>query len=318
MRLASFAIFTLYVTGAAVLAVFAVPMAHEWYVAVSATLNWEIIGAAAAVYLVSHGLRAVRLYVILLEFEHSIFRIIGLYATLAVVNMVVAFKLGEIFRLTEFTHRLRSVRLAVVAIATERFFDAATLLWLLLYGFVINPGLASRTTLLIIILSTVVIFGMLAYRGLPGFAHYLQFIAATRSGGRRGLDALRFANWLDRLREDLSRLLRGRAVVLAVISFAIWACEIVAMGLIFALTASIQTSDLASSLLLALNSVLTIGGAPLGEAIATYFVLSFVVVLVFGGPLAIAYSVARARRFHSAMRGTRGNRAPYIRMQASL
>jgi hypothetical protein len=317
MTFASFAVFTLFVTGTAMLAVFAVPMAHDWYKAVSVTLDWKIIGAAAAVYLASHVLRAARLYVILLEFERSMLRVIGLYATLAVVNIVVAFKLGEIFRLTEFAHRLRSVRLAVVVIATERFFDAVTLLWLLIYGFVIDPGLASQTTLLIITLTTAVIFGMMTYRGLPGFAHYLQYIAATRSGGHRGLEALRFANWLDRLREDLSRLLRGRAVVLAVISFAIWACEVVAMGLIFASTASVQTSDLASSLLLALNSILTVGAAPLGDAIVTYFVLSLVVVLVFGGPLAIAYSVARARGFNAAMRGTRGARAPYIRMQAS-
>ena len=317
MQFANISIYAVFIAAAAIFAALAILASRGWINSVWPDVQWEGIALAAVAYFVSHVMRAARLYVILLEFERSIALVVTLYATLTLFNLVVPFKLGEAFRLFEFTHMFRSVRLAVVVIVTERFFDAVTLLWLLLYGFVLDPAIVGQTTMLIVVLSTVVIFGLLIYRGLPGFARYLRFLVTTRSRGRRGLDAMRVAGWLEGLWQDLSRLLRGRAVVLAVISFAVWAFEILALGLIVSSTMPGPYTGLAGSLLGALNSLLTVGSAPLDDAVATYFVLTFVVVLVIGGPLTIVYTMSRARAFHAAVRGARGARAPYIRKRTN-
>jgi hypothetical protein len=277
---------------------------------------WAGLTAVALVYLASHLLRSLRLYVILLDFERSYGRILGLYATLTFVNRMFPFKIGEIFRLFEFTHMFKSPRLAVVVIATERFFDAVILFWLLLYGLMLDSSIIGDTTVLLVVLSAVVIFGVLIYRGLPGFARYLRFLAATRSRGPRGLTALRLAAWLEEIWRDVHRLLRGRAVILAMISFAVWIFEIAAMGLIVNMFTGQQAADFPGALLRALNSLLANGVEQSVLAIEIYFVVTFLVIVVAGLPLLIFYSFIRFRDFRADLRDAVTAKSRYVRGDA--
>ena len=314
LHIASFVLFAIYVAGAVLLAAYI--FKHASFGRPVGEL-WSGLLVIALVYLGSHVVRSVRLYVILLEFERSFTRILALYATLTFVNRMFPLKLGEAFRFTEFTHALKSPRLALVVIATERFFDAIILAWLLLYGLMLDGSIVEDTTVLLIALSTVIIFGALLYRGLPGFARYLRYLAATRSRGRRGLTALRIAKGFDDLWRDMHRMLHGRAIVLALISFVVWALEIAAMGLIVNLFAGQTAADFPGALLRALNSLLVDGLAHPTMAIEVYFVMTFAVIAVTSAPLLLYYSFVRVRDFHIATENNAGRRPHYVRGDAS-
>jgi len=313
LSIASVTLYVAYVAGAVLLAA----SIFEHLRAVDRTMPegrlWGGLAAVVLVYLTSHLLRSFRLYVILLDFERSFVRILALYATLTFVNRMFPFKFGEVFRFFEFTHMFNSPRLAVVVIATERFFDAVILIWLLLYGLMLDSSIIGDTTVLLIVLSVVAIFGVLIYRGLPGFARYLRLLAATRSRGTRGLTALRLAAWLEDIWLDVHRLLKGRAVVLALISFAVWTLEIAAMALIVNLFTTQSTSDFPGALLRALNSLLANGVERSVEAIEIYFAVTFMVIGAAGFPLLLFHSFIRFRDFHAAMRAAAKANARYVR-----
>lgn len=313
LTVASAMIYLAFVVGAVLLAAIIYKHFRAGDLPASATEHWGILVAAALVYAASHFVRSIRLYVILLDMERSYTRILGLYATLTFVNRMFPWKLGELFRLFEFTHLFRSPRLALVVIATERFFDAAILFWLLLYGLVLDASIVEDTTVLLILLSAVVIFGALTYRGLPGFARYLRFLAATRSRGRRGLTALRLAAWIDEIWRDVNRLLRGRAVVLALISFVVWALEIAAMGLIVNVVSAQDTGEFAGALLRALNSLLADGAEKSLDAIEIYFVITYAVIVIFGLPLILLYSFLRFRAFGTELSTADAGNSRYVR-----
>lgn len=317
LGIASVLLYVVCVSGAVLMAATIFKQLRPAYQAMPDGALWGGLTAVALVYLTSHLLRGFRLYVILLDFERSFARILNLYATLTFVNRMFPFKAGELFRLFEFTHMFKSPRLAVVVIATERFFDAIILFWLLLYGFALDSSIIDETTILLIVLSAVAIFGVLIYRGLPGFARYLRFLAATRSRGARGLTALRLAAWLEDVWRDVHRLLRGRAVILAVISFAIWTLEIAAMGLIVSLLTGSGTTDFPGALLRALNSLLTGGGDPSVHAIQLYFLMTFLVIAITGFPLLLLHSLTRVREFSIAMRDAMTARSRYVRADPS-
>lgn len=316
LSIASVLFYVACVSGAMLLAATIFKQLRPAYQALPEGHLWGGLMAVALVYLASHLLRSFRLYVILLDFERSFARILGLYATLTFVNRMFPLKAGELFRLFEFTHMFKSPRLAVVVIATERFFDAIILFWLLVYGLMLDPSIVGDTTVLLIVLSVVAIFGMLIYRGMPGFARYLRYLAATRSRGARGLAALRVAAWVEDIWRDVHRLLRGRAVILALISFAVWTMEIVTMGLIVSLLIGPGTSDFPAALLRALNSLLANGPERSTEAIQTYFLVTFSVIVVIGLPLLLCHSWARFREFHAAMQDTATAKSRYSRIES--
>jgi hypothetical protein len=275
--------------------------------------GWAFVAGAALAYAGSHLLRSVRLYVILMDVERSFARILRLYTALAFVNRMVPLKLGETFRFLELSHMFASARLGLVAIATERYFDALTLLWLLLYGFILDPAVAGDTAILLVILSLVAVFGSLAYKGLPGFARYLRFLAATRSRGRQGIAALRIAASLDSLGEDIAGLLRGRTVILAVVSFAVWALEIASMGLLLGALSDFTYAGFVSDLLRALNALLTPGASGALDAVGLYFFMTYVVIGMAFLPWTVLHCAARLRGFDGAMRLARRARTLYVR-----
>ena len=275
------------------------------------------LAAAAAAYLASHVLRWIRLYVILLDFERSPWRVAQLYGALALVGRMIPLKLGELFRFLELSRTVGNFRTAVVAIAIERYFDALTLLWLLLYAFIFDPLIPTDTAMLLIVLSVVAILGSLAYRGLSGFARYLRFLAATRSRSRKGISALRLAASLDAVAEDVGRILRGRAVILAVLSLAVWALEVVTMWLVLAAFAGAAPAGFLGNLLRGLNALLVADEATALVTVGTYFALTWLVIAVFALPLAMAHAVGRLGGFRRAIRMARRTRGDYVRSQAS-
>jgi hypothetical protein len=253
---------------------------------------WAPVLGAFVTYLGSHALRCLRLYVILLDFERSFGRILRLYAALAVVGRLLPFKLGEIFRFTELTHLLGSARTALIAIATERWFDAVTLLAILVYALLLDPGVAAGTSVLVAALSMVAVLVALAYRGLSGLARYLRLLAATRSRSARGLAALKLARLLDSLSADVHRLLTGRAMVLAVASLAIWVLEIATMALLLSALAGASASGFVGDLLRALNTLLG-NGTQAGASVQAYFLVTLVAIGVAFLPLTISYAITR-------------------------
>lgn len=316
LSIVSVTLYVAYVAGAVLLAVVILQHLRLADRTVAEGQPWGGLAVVALVYLASHLLRGFRLYVILLDFERSFARILALYATLTFVNRMFPFKFGEVFRFFEFTHLFKSPRLAIVVIATERFFDAVILIWLLVYGLMLDSSIITDTTVLLIVLSVVVIFGVLIYRGLPGFARYLRHLAATRSRGQRGLTALRLAAWLEDIWHDVHRLLKGRAVVLALISFAVWTLEIAAMALIVNLVTGQGAADFPGALLRALNSLLANGVERSAEAIGIYFIVTFVVIGAVGFPLLLYYSVVRFRDFLADMHHAGKSKARYVRDDA--
>lgn len=308
---AEIAAFTIFVAAALVATVW---LAAGNELAPLAIARLDLLGAAILTYIASHVLRWLRLYVILLDFERSLARVAKLYGTLALVGRMIPLKLGEGFRFIELSRTVGNMRTALVVIAIERYFDALTLLWLLLYAFIFDPLIPADTAMLLIVLSVVAILGSLAYRGLSGFARYLRFLAATRSRSEKGIAALRLAGSLDRVAEDVGGILRGRAVILAVLSLAVWAFEVATMGLAVAAMSEGDGSFL-GSLLRGLNALLVAGES--GSAAGAYFALTFLVVLAAGLPLTIGYAIARLRGFVAAMRMARQVPGLYVREQPS-
>ncbi len=308
-EIAAFAVFV----GAALVATVWLAAGNE--LAPLAIARLDLLGAAILAYIASHVLRWLRLYVILLDFERSLARVAKLYGALALVGRMIPLKLGEGFRFIELSRTVGNMRTALVVIAIERYFDALTLLWLLLYAFIFDPLIPADTAMLLIVLSVVAILGSLAYRGLSGFARYLRFLAATRSRSEKSIAALRLAGSLDRVAEDVGGILRGRAVILAVLSLAVWAFEVATMGLAVAAMSEGDGSFL-GSLLRGLNALLVAGES--GSAAGAYFALTFLVILAAGLPLTVGYAIGRLRGFSAAIRMARQVPGLYVREQPSV
>ena len=117
---------------------------------IAALASWPVqyLAPAAALYLASHGLRAVRLAIMAARILKLSARSGALVHLVTAPAVVIPFKLGEVVRLHQLWYLGRSLPGAVLVLVVERFFDAAMLLLLLAVVYAAQGPLGAEAVIL--------------------------------------------------------------------------------------------------------------------------------------------------------------------------
>lgn len=188
------------------------------------------IGIFIAGFLLIHAAKFMRLYLVLLEQKIPFFQFVRVYCKTTFINLVIPFKLGEIYRVYCFSKLGRSLEVGIFSVLADRFFDTLALLLLLLPFELVTAGRIQAVTAVLTVLLLVVLF---AYRTFPGMYAYLNhYIIQKKSSGRSlaVLKGLEYTNiWYAYVRE----LVRGRYALIFFFSLLGWLLE---TGLLWALS----------------------------------------------------------------------------------
>lgn len=146
-----------------------------------------------------------------------------LYVRTTLVNLIVPFKLGEVYRIEEISRKTKVWQVGVLSVVVDRFFDTLALLVLL-----IPAELLAFRSLTILSLSFFVVLASLCilYVAIPSSFGYLNQYLIQKKSSVRSLAALRvldiIKNWYDFTKE----LVSGRYMLISLSSFMGWLCEI--------------------------------------------------------------------------------------------
>ena len=238
-----------------------------------------------------HAVKMFRMYLVLLESRIEFKRFIFAYCRTTLLNLIIPFKLGEIYRMAVFSRITKNAAVGIASVAVDRFFDTLALVLILLPLHVLNPSKISVASVFLMVFVTVVIF---IYMMFPSAYGYLNKYLIINRTSLRSMTVLRWLEALNSGYEYIKKLVTGRYALLTLMSFGAWVLE---GGLLFAISAFLDIqfnmsdfSDYITSILSSVHS----------ELQSKYTLFSIAVMLVFSiisGVISFALSGKKTREY---------------------
>ncbi|MCR5831025.1 MAG: flippase-like domain-containing protein [Lachnospiraceae bacterium] len=187
-----------------------------------------LIGAVILViFICVHLIKMMRLYLIVMDQKVSFDRFVPAYLRTTLVNLLIPYKLGEIYRIIAFSRISRGFKTGFFSVLIDRFFDTLALCLILLpYQILYTGSVAVPTILLVAFVAVIVI----TYMVFPASYTFLnRYIITSRDSKRSmmALSALEHVNgWYTYVRD----LVAGRYGILFLFSLAAWILEMTVLA----------------------------------------------------------------------------------------
>lgn len=183
--------------------------------------------AAAALYLGSHVVRAVRLGLLLLFERPSIRMVFGVHFATSWLSAAIPLKLGEVARAAGLMGLARQPATGLAAYVVEKFLDAVVLL-ALVAAVAVAGGVAPAQGLLAAVLLLLVAVGAAAYFSARGLIGDVRLLLVGDSRSKRGVRALALLQFLDFAHASLRAMMHGRVALLLLLTAVVWSLDIAA------------------------------------------------------------------------------------------
>lgn len=173
--------------------------------------------------LLVYSLKAFRFYFLLVGENVPLLKYSKIFAITTLVNIVVPFKVGEIFRIIRFGHLTKSYIKGLGIVLLDRFIDTVSLL--LIFA-AMNIFWENGFGRIFLLLAAVCVFLALCFFVLPGMIEFWnEYFIKSRSSARhlRGLFLIRK---IGGIYSEVKNLVRGRFFVLFTLSLFSWLVEI--------------------------------------------------------------------------------------------
>lgn len=213
-------------------------------VTVAAPLNFDFISdksipnfklylllTSCLLFLIAHVVRALRLWVMLIEDVKSFSHLFYLHFFSAWIVAAVPFKLGEIYRLLQFIKVTNSFSDGIATFAIEKIFDALVVLILIVVASVLMTAEFDVRFITLFLVFTLA-SGFLVWSASPGLISYGRKIVLTRSRSKKGLLALNLLNEYERLLLVFKKKIDFRFTLLLLMTVASWLLDALAFSII--------------------------------------------------------------------------------------
>lgn len=177
-------------------------------------------------FMAVHIFKMMRLYLVLMEHRIPFGEFLLLYFRTTFVNLVIPFKLGELYRIEEISRKTRVWQVGVLSVLVDRFFDTLALFVLLLPVDLIS---GHRVSVITGVFFGVLVLAASVYLAIPGsFAYLNRYLIMRKSSVRtmaalKGIDVIK--NWYD----FTKNLIEGRSMLILFSSFLGWLAEIITL-----------------------------------------------------------------------------------------
>lgn len=180
-------------------------------------------------FLLVHLFKMVRLYLVLIEQKIPFGKFVGIYLETTCINLIVPFKLGEIYRVCRLALETKKLILGLLTVLADRFFDIVSLLLLI---FVMRGMGATQGTMTLLILGSVIVIMAVAYLSFPGAYRYLNGYIMKNRHSKKALFMLRTLEGMNEWHEYIQQLVRGRSAFIIIASIMGWIFEGIALVLL--------------------------------------------------------------------------------------
>lgn len=181
------------------------------------------IGLCAVCFALVHLFKMIRLYLVLMQQRIPFGQFLLLYFRTTLVNLIVPFKLGEIYRIEEIARKTRVWQVGILSVVVDRFFDTLALLVLLVPAdYIASKRISSLSAIFFIVLFVAVVL----YIAIPSSYSYLNQYLIMRKSSVRTMGALKTLDIIKSWYDYTKDLISGRYMLILIASFLGWIAEI--------------------------------------------------------------------------------------------
>lgn len=191
----------------------------------SRTFNLQMLLVLLAVtigFFTVHFLKMLRLYFVLIEQKIGIFRFIKVYFKTTFVNIMIPFKIGELFRIYCFSHETKVMQIGVLCVVIDRYFDTVGLLLLVMPLEIILNGRISLLSGILLAFILIILFIYIVF--MPTYLYLNKYLIMNATTNR----AIVFLHALEQIKSwyDYSKqLIKGRYAIILFLSLLGWVTE---------------------------------------------------------------------------------------------
>ncbi|SKB76814.1 Lysylphosphatidylglycerol synthase TM region [Lachnospiraceae bacterium] len=246
--------------------------------------------AEAALFLIffgaAHIAKFIRFYLVLMEEKKLAFvDVLFLYFRTTFINLVIPFKLGEIYRVGAVFHMTGSVKTGVLSVIMDRFFDTTALLAIILPFELFFMGRLNVFPAMLFLCLLIMLFVYLSFA--PSYRFMNRYLV-THKKSERAMAVLAALDGADEWYHFARRLISGRSPMILLASFIGWGAEFMALRNCAAILGSLFNIQDFNSYI---NSIFMAGTSSLGNfyhmvavvLIAVAMILSMIAALVKHG-----------------------------------
>ena len=179
-------------------------------------------------FLLIHAFKLMRMYLVLIDTRIEFKRFVFAYFRTTLVNLLIPFKLGEVYRVFVFYRLCGNFATGFLSVVVDRFFDTLALVFVMLPFQILYPDTLSFVSVMLAVFLAVIVF---AYMIFPPTYRYLNKYIILNRVSPRSMAVLKLLNGLKVWYEYVKSLIAGRYALLLLMSFGAWFFE----GLLFRL-----------------------------------------------------------------------------------
>ena len=176
------------------------------------------------IFLLIHTLKFIRIYFILLEERIEFKRMIKLYIKTTFVSVIYPYKIGELFKMYAYGNEISNYPKGIISVLIDKFFDAIILCIIIIpYGLIASESISMVSVILLIFIVLVSII----YFTFNSTYYYLNKFFIIKNKNKKGLIVLNILEKLNGIYKSTKELLKGRTLLLIILTFFIWLLEAV-------------------------------------------------------------------------------------------
>ena len=184
---------------------------------------WWFLLMAFAGFIVVHLAKMMRLYLVLMEHRIKLSRFILLYLKTTFVNLVVPFKLGEVYRVFCISRETKLWPVGILSVVVDRFFDIVALFLVLLpFDLFIGKKLSFITAIFFVL----IVFAVAVFASIAPTYRYLNRYIIMHKTSKRAIWFLKVLDIIKNWYDFTNHLIKGRFPLIIVASSIGWIAEV--------------------------------------------------------------------------------------------
>lgn len=184
-------------------------------------------GIILAAFLGVHVIKMMRMYLIVMDQKVSFDRFVPAYLRTTLVNLIIPYKLGEVYRVAVFYRISGGFKTGFFSVLVDRFFDTLALVAILMPYQLLISGKVTVPTVMLAVFELVV---LMAYLVFPSSYTFLNRYIITSRSSARSMMALSVLEHVNGWYTYVLNLVTGRSGILFLFSLAAWILEITVLA----------------------------------------------------------------------------------------
>jgi hypothetical protein len=248
-------------------------------------VNYFYVALSLSAYLFSHVIRAIRIVVLMGRQDYSLWKLIYMQFYTNGINLILPFKLGEVYRVIEFNKLIKDSNRLLITVITEKTLDLLLLfIWALLAILFLGQQIEVLQTIVWVLLALIA-SSLIILFVIPENIRSVNVFLAKRYNSKWVISVLALTDRIASVIANMKHILRGNASTILLLTFAIWFFEM--LGFTYLLPFMAEKSQVwLLSILVFLSSLIPsvsmgIGGLQLSFSALNYGFNSLVISLTY-------------------------------------